>query len=59
LNTWEEYRDAKRLGRKSRLPEKQRVILWSIFEKVRAKLQSKKLLTYSEIFTRLAAHLEK
>lgn len=59
LNTWEEYRDAKRLGRKSRLPEKQRVILWSIFEKVRTKLQSKKLLTYSEIFTSLAAHFRK
>jgi len=59
LNTWEEYRDAKRLGRKSRLPEKQRVILWSIFEKVRTKLQSKKLLTYAEIFTTLAAHFVK
>ena len=59
LNTWEEYRDAKRLGRKSRLPEKQRVVLWSIFEKVRVKLQSKKLLTYAEIFTRLAAHFAK
>ncbi|HQM44818.1 MAG TPA: 3'-5' exonuclease, partial [Smithellaceae bacterium] len=54
-----EYRDAKRLGRKSRLPEKQRVILWSIFEKVRTKLQSKKLLTYAEIFTTLAAHFVK
>lgn len=59
LNTWEEYRDAKRLGRKSRLPEKQRVILWSIFEKVRTKLQTKKLLTYAEIFTRLATHFKK
>jgi len=56
LHTWEEYRDARRLGRKSRLPEKQRVILWYIFEKVRAKLQSKKLLTHAEIFTKLAAH---
>ncbi len=59
LNTWEEYRNAKRLGRKSRLPEKQRGILWSIFEKVRTKLQSKKLLTYAEIFTTLAAHFAK
>jgi len=59
LNTWEEYRDAKRLGRKSRLPEKQRVILWAIFEKVRTKLQAKKLLTYAEVFTRLAAHFVK
>ncbi|HOO36038.1 MAG TPA: 3'-5' exonuclease, partial [Smithella sp.] len=59
LNSWEEYRDAKRLGRKSRLPEKQRVILWSIFEKVRTKLQAKKLLTYAEVFTKLTAHFAK
>ncbi|ESP62536.1 putative DNA helicase [Smithella sp. ME-1] len=59
LNSWEEYRDAKRLGRKSRLPEKQRIILWSIFEKVRTKLQAKKLLTYAEIFTKLTAHFAK
>jgi mRNA-degrading endonuclease RelE of RelBE toxin-antitoxin system len=59
LHTWEEYRDARRLGRKSRLPEKQRVILWSIFEKVRAKLQANNLLTYADIFTRLADHFAK
>jgi len=59
LNSWDEYRDAKRLGRKSRLPEKQRVILWSIFEKVRTKLQIKKLLTYAEVFTKLTAHFAK
>ena len=59
LNTWEEYRDARRLGRKSRLPEKQRVILWSIFEKVRTKLQTENLLTYADIFTRLADHFTK
>ncbi len=59
LNSWEEYRDAKRLGRKSRLPEKQRVILWSIFEKVRTKLQAKKLLTCAEVFTKLTAHFAK
>ena len=59
LNTWEEYRDARRLGRKSRLPEKQRVILWSIFEKVRTKLKTKNLLTYADIFTRLADHFAK
>ncbi len=59
LNSWEEYRDARRLGRKSRLPEKQRVILWLIFEKVRAKLQAGNLLTYADIFTRLADHFTK
>lgn len=30
LDTWEEYRDVSRLGRKTRLREQQRKILWSI-----------------------------
>lgn len=54
LKTWEEYRDVKRLGRKTRLPEQQRAILWSIFEKVNLELNIKKLLTYSGLFDRLA-----
>lgn len=36
LNNWEEYRDVRRLGRKTRLPEQQRILLWEIFEKVRS-----------------------
>ena len=36
LATWEAYRDVARLGRKTRLGEHQRVLLWSIFERVRA-----------------------
>jgi len=35
LESWEAYRDVVRLGRKTRLAEKQRVVLWSIFERVR------------------------
>ena len=38
LESWEAYRDVARLGRKTRLPEKQRRALWSIFERVRASL---------------------
>ncbi len=41
LDTWEDYRDVRRLGRKTRLPLKQRSTLWSIFERVTAKLQSR------------------
>jgi superfamily I DNA/RNA helicase len=40
LDTWEDYRDVSRLGRKTRLKEPQRLILWSIFEQVRAALKS-------------------
>ena len=42
LDTWEAYRDVVRLGRKTRLPEPQRAILWSIFEEVRSGLLSRK-----------------
>ncbi len=38
LDSWEEYRDVNRLGRKTRLREEQRKLLWSIFEGVRAGL---------------------
>ncbi len=55
LETWESYRDVSRLGRKTRLPEPQRVILWSIFERIRAGLKSRKMITLSEMFTTLAA----
>jgi len=43
LDSWEAYRDIARLGRKTRLPEAQRIVLGSIFERVRAGLQSHKL----------------
>jgi hypothetical protein len=57
LDSWEGYRDVPRLGRKTRLPEKRRAILWSIFEKVRAGLRERSLLTWSGVFTRLASHV--
>ncbi len=56
LDTWEDYRDVARLGRKTRLPEKQRAMLWSIFEPVRAKLKARNLITEAEMFTRLSTH---
>lgn len=58
LKDWESYRDVVRLGRKTRLPESHRQSLWSIFEKVQQKLQTKGLLTYAEIFSRLASHMD-
>ena len=30
LRTWEDYRDVRRLGRKTGLPEAQRAILWHV-----------------------------
>jgi len=54
LRSWEEYRDIRRLGRKTRLPEQQRFVLWSIFERVRKQLNEEGMMTRSEMFTRLA-----
>jgi mRNA-degrading endonuclease RelE of RelBE toxin-antitoxin system len=59
LETWEAYRDVVRLGRKTRLPEQQRAVLWSIFDRVRAALRSRNLLTRPGLFTALAAALSK
>ncbi len=59
LQDWEAYRDVARLGRKTRLPEAQRKVLWSIFEYVRAGLKSRSLITYAELFTSLAAVISK
>jgi mRNA-degrading endonuclease RelE of RelBE toxin-antitoxin system len=59
LETWEAYRDVVRLGRKTRVPEAQRKILWSIFENVRAGLVSRKLATFSQVFSTLASTMEK
>ena len=59
LDTWESYRDVARLGRKTRLPEAQRVVLWSIFEQVRSGLIKRKVITDAGLFTTLAAALAK
>lgn len=55
LKKWEDYRDVKRLGRKTRLPEQQRLILWSIFSKVNELMKHENLLTYAGLFGSLAS----
>ena len=59
LETWEAYRDVARLGRKTRLPEAQRLVLWSIFECVRAGLKARQLITHAALFSSLAAAISK
>ncbi|HTV01764.1 MAG TPA: UvrD-helicase domain-containing protein, partial [Luteitalea sp.] len=55
LRTWEAYRDVPRLGRRSRLPEARRAVLWSIFEAMIAALRTRGSMTRSELFHALAA----
>jgi len=59
LRRWEDYRDVRRLGRKTRLAESQRAVLWSIFERVRVSRDARGILTESDVFERLAEHLGK
>jgi superfamily I DNA/RNA helicase/mRNA-degrading endonuclease RelE of RelBE toxin-antitoxin system len=59
LDTWDQYRYVQRLGRKTRLPEQRRAVLWSIYAKVRERLGAQNLITEAAMFTRLATALEK
>jgi mRNA-degrading endonuclease RelE of RelBE toxin-antitoxin system len=57
LESWESYQDVVRLGRKTRLQQAQRVVLWSIFERARSGLKARGLVTYSDMFSRVALKL--
>ena len=57
LASWEDYRDVARLGRKTRIGGKQREILWSIFERVRAGLAERNAVTWPNLFGRVTAHV--
>jgi mRNA-degrading endonuclease RelE of RelBE toxin-antitoxin system len=57
LESWEAYRDVTRLGRKTRLSEKQRQVLWTIFADVRSELRKQSVTTRSGMFSRVAAKL--
>jgi len=50
LDTWEDYRDVTRLGRKTKLGSKQREILWEVFQEVKNWLRSQNLITWSGVF---------
>ncbi len=59
LESWEAYRDVARLGRKTRLSEAQRRVLWSIFERIGAALKAKNIITHASLFSSLAAAIAK
>ena len=58
LDTWEAYRDVRRLGRKTRLPVERRAVLWAIFERVRMEIQNRGWLTRADMFGLLAENLK-
>jgi len=57
LTTWEEYRITPRLGRKTRLSEQRRQMLWSLFERINKALADNNLYTESALYTRLVKTL--
>lgn len=58
LQSWDDYRDVTRLGRKKRLSESQRASLWKMFEEVRSALKKQGVMTESEMFGQLATKLK-
>lgn len=59
LTTWADYRDVKRLGRQTRLPESKRERLWAIFERARQTLVENDLVTMPALYSRLSSQLAK
>ncbi len=59
LRDWESYRDVRRLGRKSRLNEVKRHLLWDCFEQVIAELDAQALITEHQLFHRTAEQLRR
>src|SRR5690606_36667180 len=51
VESWEAYRDAKRLGRKTRLPEAQPALYWQVFATVKVQLKQAGKITAAEMFT--------
>ncbi len=56
LKNWDEYREVPRLGRRTRLAEAHRKVLWDVFARVRHELEREELLTTAALFGRLEAH---
>jgi hypothetical protein len=57
IRRWEDYRNVARLGRKTRIGGAQREILWSIFERVRAGLAERHVVTWADLFGRVAENI--
>ena len=59
LRDWDSYRDVRRLGRRSRLNEAKRSLLWQGFEQVLQELNQQGLITDHQLFHRSADQLHR
>ena len=57
LSSWEAYRDVARLGRRTRLSEKQRRVVWDMCSHVASRLAAEGLSSMPAVYARLSAHL--
>lgn len=57
LDSWESYRDVKRLGRRTRLSADRRLILWSLLESINTELRSQGLVTRAGMYRLLSTKL--
>ncbi len=58
VTSWDEYRDAKRLGRRKRLSEPQRKLIWDLFVAVKKSLEKENMVTLDEAFNDLSHKLK-
>ncbi len=57
IQTWEDYRDVRRLGRKTRLTEQQRKTLWNLFEHVNQAIETGNSISMSRVYAELTKGL--
>ena len=57
IDSWDKYRNVRRLGRKTRLPEPQRKILWGLFEQVHQELKTRNAVSMAGIYLALTEAL--
>lgn len=50
IESWEACRDVPRLGRRTRLPESRRQLLWSVYERARKTLHDRKRSTIADVY---------
>ena len=56
IDSWEAYRDVSRIGRKTRLPQSRREVLWELLSRVRDALDEQGLITLPSVYGALAAY---
>ncbi len=58
IRSWDAYRDVSRLGRKTRMAEKQRARIWEVFQPVIARLDRERLVTRAGLFSLATQRIE-